>query len=316
MHRFFATLFIAVSLASFPAAAQDGGTETQMPPTHEEIAQARLGYIAGDYEAALEILLPAAEAGDANAQNILGAAYEDGNGVERDLKLAQAWWEKAAAQDFDKALFNLGRFFATEDPAYPTDHSLAVGYFERAIALGYGEAHVERGRMHELGLGGPADDAAAAVLFQKAVELGNVRAMNRLGNFYVEARGVEEDLAYAFELFHRAAMLGDATGLNNLGAMYHHGYGVGRDLMAALALYEKAAYLGNAQAAVNLAFLLTVSPSGWKDPIGGYAWCLAGVERARPDERIGLEADCAELAGGLDDLAKSQAAERAAALAR
>lgn len=314
MHRFFLIIVFTLIFLSFPLHAQDPKDEPNPSPSQEQIAEARLQYIAGDHGTALLIIIPAAVAGDANAQNILGAAYEDGKGVAPDLASAQAWWEKAAAQEFDKALYNLGRLHASDRPDYPTDHKRAAAYLDRAIALGYSEAFVDRARLHELGRGGPVDDVAAAGLYRQAVELGNLRAMSRLGNMHVEGRGVEEDLPRALALFGQAAMLGDATGLSNLGAMYEHGYAVGRDLVAALALYEKAAGLGNPQAAVNLGYLLAGGRIGWADPVGGYAWCLVAVERAHPGERGGFEADCAELGKGLDETARTQANARAGEL--
>ena len=67
------------------------------------VDDARLLYLAGDYEVALEILIPAAEAGDANAQNIVEDAFDSGNGVEVDYAAAREWWKKSADQGFSKA---------------------------------------------------------------------------------------------------------------------------------------------------------------------------------------------------------------------
>ena len=61
-------LLLSLSLAFGAGAAVAGPVD-----------DARLAYIAGNYSVALQVLIPAAEAGDPNAQNIVGAAYEDGN---------------------------------------------------------------------------------------------------------------------------------------------------------------------------------------------------------------------------------------------
>ena len=49
--------------------------------TDADVAAGRDLFLAGNYAEALVILRPAAEAGMARAQNILGLAYQDGKGV-------------------------------------------------------------------------------------------------------------------------------------------------------------------------------------------------------------------------------------------
>jgi TPR repeat protein len=58
---------------------------------------------------AAKYLKIAAEAGLANAQNILGCLYDFGLGVSSDASLAQQWFRKAALQGNVKAQSNLGR---------------------------------------------------------------------------------------------------------------------------------------------------------------------------------------------------------------
>ncbi|WP_042700469.1 tetratricopeptide repeat protein, partial [Methanocorpusculum bavaricum] len=57
---------------------------------------------------AVEQCTKAAEQGDAHAQNNLGASYEDGEGVEKDLDKAAYWYTKAAEQGNAEAQNNLG----------------------------------------------------------------------------------------------------------------------------------------------------------------------------------------------------------------
>ncbi|MEI6399130.1 MAG: hypothetical protein WCO71_10190, partial [Pseudomonadota bacterium] len=49
----------------------------------------------------------AAEQGNADAQNNLGAAYDSGEGVGKDQAEAVKWWRKAANQGDAKSQFNL-----------------------------------------------------------------------------------------------------------------------------------------------------------------------------------------------------------------
>jgi len=77
-------------------------------PSEEEVAAARIAYINGDYDAALSVIREAADAGNATALNILGAAYDDGRGVEKDSAQAVVYFEKAAKAGEVRALYNLG----------------------------------------------------------------------------------------------------------------------------------------------------------------------------------------------------------------
>ena len=63
---------------------------------------------AGNYAAAVKEWRPLADAGDADAQFNIGQAYKLGRGVPADLRLARAWFEKAAHQGHSQAQANLG----------------------------------------------------------------------------------------------------------------------------------------------------------------------------------------------------------------
>jgi len=62
----------------------------------------------GDYPAAVKEWRPAAIAGDADAQFNLAQAYKLGRGVPTDLKQAESWYQKAAAQGHVQASDNYG----------------------------------------------------------------------------------------------------------------------------------------------------------------------------------------------------------------
>ena len=57
-------------------------------------------------------LLAAANEGDANAQNELGIAYADGNGVSRNQKQAVYWFRKSATQGNALGTCNLGLHYS------------------------------------------------------------------------------------------------------------------------------------------------------------------------------------------------------------
>ena len=64
------------------------------------------------YDEALELVTPLANEGNPQAQNMLGALYAQGWGVEQDFARAREWYEKAAAGGNPRAYFNLARMYA------------------------------------------------------------------------------------------------------------------------------------------------------------------------------------------------------------
>jgi tetratricopeptide (TPR) repeat protein len=62
----------------------------------------------GDFAVAVKEWRPAADQGDADAQFNLGQAYRLGRGVPADLRIAQSWFQKAAAKGHEQAQANLG----------------------------------------------------------------------------------------------------------------------------------------------------------------------------------------------------------------
>ena len=67
--------------------------------------------IAADAAQAAKWYRLAAEQGDENAQYNLGVMYENGKGVDRDLAEAVKWWRKAARQGYADAQYNLGAMY-------------------------------------------------------------------------------------------------------------------------------------------------------------------------------------------------------------
>lgn len=75
-------------------------------PGEYEVADA--AYRRGDYAAALTLLQPLAEAGDARAQTTLGAMHARGHGTPQDEAEAASLFRRAADKGFGPAQFNLG----------------------------------------------------------------------------------------------------------------------------------------------------------------------------------------------------------------
>ena len=84
-----------------------------------------------------------AEAGDATAQNNLGAMYAEGLGVPQDDAEAVAWYRRAAEQGDARAQYNLGGMYA-EGLGVPPDAVEALMWLTIAAARSTG---VEREQM-------------------------------------------------------------------------------------------------------------------------------------------------------------------------
>ena len=152
-----------------------------------------------------------AEQGLAAAQNDLGWSYRNGEGVEKDLVEAVAWYRKAAEQGHAGAQNNLGG-----------------SYYK--------------------GEGVDKDLVEAVAWYRKAAEQGDAWAQTNLGVCYYNGEGVDKDLVEAAAWYRKAAEQGHADAQNNLGSNYYNGEGVDKDLMEAVAWYRKAALQGDAEA--------------------------------------------------------------------
>ena len=69
------------------------------------------GDVMADDSTAKDFFELSALAGNADAQNCLGARYHEGKGVERNMEIAFVWYMEAAKQGHAKALYNLGLCF-------------------------------------------------------------------------------------------------------------------------------------------------------------------------------------------------------------
>ena len=70
-----------------------------------------VAYDRANYLTALNIWMPKAQAGDADAQNYVGEIYEKGMGIKPDFEMAFIWYKKAAQQGNSKAQMNLGYLY-------------------------------------------------------------------------------------------------------------------------------------------------------------------------------------------------------------
>jgi uncharacterized protein len=116
-----------------------------------------------------------ANAGDAQAQNLLARMYVVGKNVPKDYVQARQWFEKAAAQ-------------------------------------GNAVAQVELGWLYESGRGVPKDYVQAAKWYKKAAAQGNAAAQLQLGILYLVGRGVPQDYVRAYIMWWSYLIAANSTG--------------------------------------------------------------------------------------------------------
>ncbi len=240
------------------------------------IEDAREAFINGQYVAALKIALPAAKGGDPAAQNIVGVAYNDGKGVEKDIPASIDWFKKAAVQGNVKAMYNLG--LAYRNDVTPPDFATAITYFEQAMKQDYPSAYTQRGDMYKLGQGSDPMPDRARIVLRRAAELDDMAGIGMLADLYRTGQGGDQDLNKARSLYARAAGAGDGNNMGNLALMYENGMGAEKDTTAAYSLYLAAVDLGDANSAINLASFIIENDGYWHDPATAYAYCLWGLD--------------------------------------
>lgn len=214
-------------------------------------SEGRTAYINGEYGKALEIIQPLAEAGNADAQKMLGIMYDYGQGVEANPALALEWYIRSAEQGQTAVQYQVGaKYFKGEN--IPRDYTQAARWWSRAADGGQVDAQFNLGLMYFRGLGVEQDDARAAALFRDAAGQDHGLAQYSLGVMYASGRGLDQDYDAAREWFQKSADQGVAQAQYNLGILYENGSGVGRDLDLAREWYQRAAAQGLGQASDRL----------------------------------------------------------------
>lgn len=118
--------------------------------------------------------------GDAWAQLNLGAAYDNGLGVEQNVERARHWYQKAAEQGVAEAQFNLAHLLVTEEE----QSTLAAEWMLKAAKQGMADAQYLMGVTYAEGIGVEENEDKAIVWLKKAVAQGHEDAATFLRESY------------------------------------------------------------------------------------------------------------------------------------
>jgi uncharacterized protein len=165
----------------------------------------------GDHEAAMNVLGPLAEAGEADAQNAIGEMLLMGRaGVPRNERAATTWFRKAAFQGYARAQVNLGTML------------------ERAVVAGRGHANKEE----------------AASWYRRAAVQGFAPGQHHLARLYETGDGVTRNIGLAVFWYTKAVNRNYAPAQFAMGALRQDGIGLSRNLVEAMHWYQLAADQG------------------------------------------------------------------------
>ncbi|WP_432379386.1 tetratricopeptide repeat protein [Duganella sp. P38] len=139
-------------------------------------AEGATAYNSKNYAVALREIRPLAQAGNADAQHLLGLMYYMGRGVSQDYKAALEWHRKAALKGKADAQYVVGAMYYTGN-AVIQDHKQAVAWFRKAAEQGHPEAQQVLGLMYRYHIGGmPQDNVIAYMLWNLAAANGSANA--------------------------------------------------------------------------------------------------------------------------------------------
>ena len=196
---------------------------------------------------------------NAEAQFMMGAMYNSGQGVARDYVEAVKWFLNAAEQGHTQAQYNLGRMYQNgrgvqqDAPCGPRQISLwELMYANRQ--------------------GVPQDYIEAEKWYRKAAEQGDASAQNNLGLMYHEGQGVPQDYIEAIKWYRKAAEQGHAHAQCNLGVGYYGGQGVARDYVEAVKWFLNAAEQGHTQAQYNVGLMYWRGEGAPQDFVKAHMW--------------------------------------------
>jgi localization factor PodJL len=153
-------------------------------------------------------LRAAALAGDPSAAYEVAVRFADGRVVPANNEEAALWFDRAARKGLTAAQFRLGALYE-KGLGVNKDLAVARDFYRAAADKGHGKAMHNLAVLYAEGINGAPDYRAAAEWFRKAAERGITDSQYNLAILYARGVGVEQDLVQAYKWFFLAAQEGD-----------------------------------------------------------------------------------------------------------
>lgn len=182
-------------------------------------------FLPSDPTASFHWLSSSASAGLSVAEAYLAYLYEHGLGVTRSEGEAVKWYEKSAAQGEAVAQNNLGTMYLNGRGGLPQSYEQAAIWFQKSAAQGSESARVNLGLLYRAGRGVVRNYAKAFQLLRPSAERGNGIAQAAVGWMYLNAEGATPDYAEAMKWIRSAAEKGVPEAHEYLATMYERGLG-------------------------------------------------------------------------------------------
>ena len=262
-----------------------------------------------------------AEAGNADAQNVLGVLFYEGDGVKKDHAQAFEWLFRAAEQGHAKGMFNVGLLYSY-GYGVPKNDEKAVEYYMSAAEKGVRGSYQKLGNAYYYGKGTEKDMGKALEWYEKAVEAGldesqpflawayserygvskdeekakkwlfaavekgNLRAKLLLASFYHDERlGLKRDEEEIAKIIREVTDSDDSNAKIMLGSMYVQGDTVSHDYEKAFQCIRSAIKQNNADAAYQYAYHHAFGLGTEQDFIKAYAYALLAQDIPFDHER-------------------------------
>ena len=180
------------------------------PPALADVKAGVDAWQQGDYEKAVRLWRPLAQAGDPDAQFNMGQASKLGRGVKADMVVALDWYRKAAAQGHIRAEDNLGLLMFQQG-----ERASALPYLQRSATRGEPRAQYIVGTALFNGDLAPKNWPLAYALMNRASAAGLAQATASLKQMekYIPDDQRQQGLLLAREMGQKeVAALADANG--------------------------------------------------------------------------------------------------------
>jgi TPR repeat protein/uncharacterized caspase-like protein len=204
------------------------------------------------------------ERGESAAGTALAAMYREGASVHQNDSEALRWYREAASRGNDWAMYNLGEMHET-GKGVEVNIGEAVRWYTRAARSGELTAQYRLAKIYEQGLGVESNLGEAERWYRTVAGQGVPNAMTRLGVISERGETGEVDLLGAWQLYRAAADLDDSEAKFRLARLYRDGKGVDQDHERARDLFEDAVAAGQSAAARDLAKMKVSGQGGPED---------------------------------------------------
>ena len=198
------------------------------------------------YETALKYFKKASDMGHSRASYVVGYIYDHGQGIKKNIQIANTYYKKAVNQK-EKSL-NQNSYNDQNDETINID----IKRVEELAENGDSDAQLSLGREYLFGKIVNKDPQKALKYIKKSAEQGNSIAQFFLGSVYLGKLGIEKNYDEAVKWFKKSAEQGDENGMLGLAGMYLYGLSVPKDIKRAIILLEKASDKGSSESSKQL----------------------------------------------------------------